>query len=125
MNKDIIIISSQQENTKKMKTIIELCGYKGFFVEDLNEAFNITDKFVPLLIVIVDEEESKTEIFLKEIKRYMPLMPVIIMMSEKNHIRAEKLISFGAYSVIEFPWTEVEFAKKVEMLEIKNIKTER
>ncbi|MGC9070897.1 MAG: hypothetical protein ACP5IO_06280 [Elusimicrobiales bacterium] len=124
MNKDIIVISAREENIKKMKTILDLCGYKGYFASDLNDVFSITEKFVPLSIVIVEEEEAKTEIFLKEIKRYMSLIPVIIMMSEKDHIKREKYISIGANIVIEFPWSDVDFAKKIEMLEIKNIEVE-
>lgn len=125
MNKDIIILASKEENIKKIKTICELSGYSAYFAYDLNDFFHIIERFIPLAVFIVEEDEEKTAIFLREIKRHFPLLPIIIMMSEKNHVKREKYSSTGVFDVIEFPWTEISFAKTINSVENLNLKIEK
>lgn len=121
MNKDVIVISEKEENIKKLKTIFNLAGYNLYLSNDLNNAFNMIEKFLPLALIIVEEDEIKAEIYIKEIRRYLPLIPVIIMLNTKDHLKRERYLSYGIYDVIEQPWTEITLATILNSIETKNI----
>lgn len=122
MNKDVLVIAKKEENIKRIKTIFELIGYNFFIADDINSAFRVIEKFIPLAIIIVEEDEETTSIYVREIKRYSPLLPIIILMNEKNHQKREKYLN-EVHEVIEYPWTEIMLAETLNILEIKKIKS--
>lgn len=121
MSKDLIVISEKEENIKRLKTISTLAGYNLFVGNELQDAVKMIERFLPLAIIIVDEDEAKTEVYIKEIKRQLPLIPIIIMLETKDHQKRERYLLSGIYDVIEQPWTEIALSTTLHSLEIKAI----
>ncbi|HOL63084.1 MAG: hypothetical protein ACP5SD_09920 [Elusimicrobiales bacterium] len=119
-NKDVIIITQNLEDTKRMETIFQLAGYKPFFCRNINEASDMLEKFVPLALIITESSDPPAEIYAKEIKKIAPLLPVIIAQKNKDFVKREEFRKI-ADEVIEFPWTEVELAKKLSLFESRKV----
>lgn len=119
-NKDVIIIVQNLEDTKRMETIFQLAGYKPFFCRNINEAADMLEKFVPLALIITESYDPPSDIYAKEIKKIAPLLPVIIAQKNKDSIKREEFRKI-ADDVIEFPWTEIELAKKLSLFESRKV----
>lgn len=123
-NKDIIVIAKKDENINRIKTIFKLIGYNLFLADDLNSAFNFIERFPPLAILVTEEEEETTKIYLKELKRHLPVTPLIVLMNKKDYTKREEYLKY-TYDVIEQPWTELNIAQSLNLLEIKKIKEQK
>lgn len=123
MNKDVIVIAKRDENIKRIKTIFELIGYNIFLADDLNFAFNLVERFTPLAILVAEEDKDTTQIYIKELKRHLPITPIIVLMSEKNNIKKELYLK-DVYEVIDYPWTEIMISQVLNLIEIKSIKNQ-
>jgi len=117
-NKDIIVITSKLEDIKRFETISKLSGYKVYFAENLKRACDMLEKFIPLAIIITPDSDIPPEAAAKEIKRFAPLLPLILAL-KSNKMPDEYRELFDDF--MEFPWTEIELAKKLFSFENKKI----
>ncbi len=127
MNNDIIVITKKIEEIKRFETIAKLLKLKIFFAENLNQLCNMLEKFIPLVVIIVEDEDPPSELYFKEIKRIAPLLCVIIAMKEKNSEKKKKYEKVFD-GVLNYPWTEVELKNIINsILSIKlhPLKTEK
>lgn len=116
INRDIIIISKNLENHKRIETLFSLIGYKPYFVEDINKLFGLMEKFIPFAIVIVEEKDIPLETYAREIKRFAPLIYIIALQKESSILTREKLLENFDY-VIPSPWTDIELIKALKINE--------
>lgn len=128
INRDIIILVQNEYDRERLSRLFEYMGYTPLFVSNLNELFKILEKIIPLTVFILESTDPAPEIIIREIKRITPLLPVNIIMKEKNHIKKEKYTELGVFDTIETPWTSeniLEIIKKIENYKFEsNIKNE-
>jgi len=125
----ILVLVQKEEEIKKFETIFALTDFSYSFVKSLNQAIEKMNKYRPSAIIISENIWPPPEIYINEIKRYFPDIPLIVALKAKDIVKKEKYISQNIY-VIDFPWTEVElintirsiYEKKEEIIILKEKK---
>jgi len=106
--RDIIVIASKEKDRLILGEVFERIGANTFFAIDLKEAFRLIEKAIPRAIFIVEEDEPPVEVKIREIKRIAPLLPVSILLKQRDSTKAIEYMKMGAFDCAQPPWTETE-----------------
>lgn len=126
--RDIIVIASKEKDRLILAQIFERIGANPFFAIDLNEAFKLLEKNIPRAIFIVEDNNPPTEIKIRELKRVAPLLPICILLRQRDASKAVEYMKIGAFDCAQSPWTEEEILplfKKSLLLTGTEIKFEK
>ncbi|PIS46549.1 MAG: hypothetical protein COT17_08070 [Elusimicrobia bacterium CG08_land_8_20_14_0_20_51_18] len=106
--RDLIIISSEEKDRLLLRNILSGIGAVPLFALDLNEALNLLGKTSPRAVFIAESKDPPSEILLREIRRAAPLLPLVVLLRNRDASKAVELMKLGAFDCAQPPWTEEE-----------------
>jgi DNA-binding response OmpR family regulator len=127
MEKKILIVDDDPDILKVVSAFLELEEFKAYQAGSITEARAIFEKNFPDLIIldIMLPDESGLE-WLKEVKRFYPLLPVLLLTAKSSV--SDKVIGFelGADDYLAKPFEPLELVARCKaLLRKKEIYTKR
>ncbi|GAB6886539.1 sigma 54-interacting transcriptional regulator [Desulfothermus okinawensis JCM 13304] len=122
---NILVVDDDLNHLKTLKTIIKSWGYEVETAKDGQEAVEMVRQR-PFSLILMDVRMSKMSGIdaLKEIKKYNPAIPIIIMTAYSSVESAVEALKAGAYDYLtkplDFELLKITIAKALEYLELKN-----
>ena len=104
----IQLIVETQKDRLILESVFRNLGADAVFSRDLNDALSIFEKARPRAVFIVDGGDPPAEIQLRELLRAAPLIPIVVLLKNRDSSRAIAYMKLGAFDCAQSPWTEEE-----------------
>ncbi len=103
----IEIASGSDADRDRLSGMFKNLGMETVSASGIEDAVTVAEKTRPRAVFLAENPEgAPVEVFIREILRVAPLVPVVVCLNERNASRAVELMKEGAFDCVASPWTE-------------------
>lgn len=99
------LVCADEDDRRRLSLIAGESGHLIHGAARLQDAVELLRERRPRLMLVVDSPGQDASVFLREIQRAAPLLPVVVALKDRDATRAVTLMRTGAAEVVPPPWT--------------------